>query len=420
MARGVAGARSRTCSGLRVALGLVVATTLASARPARADVDITASWDIDLVLSPPGWEVVSGMTVIQSGTSVSMQIGDTIATGTIDPASGAFSVLSPDTPACDQFGLQGVASPDGNTMTGTGFMEVQGPPIHPICVVFQLTFTANRVFCGNGVLDPGESCDDGNRRDGDCCSASCVAAAVGSSCADDGQGCTADVCDDGLTCTHHVAPAGTLCRVTTQGCNGDSQCDGTSPACLPLPDSDGDGIPDGCDLCPGGLRLTAPRLTLGRYDGISGNDKFVVQGELESSAAAALTDPVAHGLQIVVTSPEDRQVLFVPVPAGAYDRVTRTGWKVVGRSGQAWKFRSADTSARVRLSLDEGPRVDVKASGKRWDFATRLPITPLRLTLRLDPDPFGAMSTACGEIDFEGPGLPPPSCKSRGSTLDCR
>src|SRR5207253_6837057 len=27
--------------------------------------------------------------------------------------------------------------------------------------------------CGNGVLDPGEQCDDGNTRDGDRCSARC-------------------------------------------------------------------------------------------------------------------------------------------------------------------------------------------------------------------------------------------------------
>jgi cysteine-rich repeat protein len=30
------------------------------------------------------------------------------------------------------------------------------------------------VRCGNGVLDPGEECDDGNRRDGDGCSAGCL------------------------------------------------------------------------------------------------------------------------------------------------------------------------------------------------------------------------------------------------------
>jgi cysteine-rich repeat protein len=28
-------------------------------------------------------------------------------------------------------------------------------------------------FCGNGTLDPGEACDDGNNEDGDCCSARC-------------------------------------------------------------------------------------------------------------------------------------------------------------------------------------------------------------------------------------------------------
>ena len=66
--------------------------------------------------------------------------------------------------------------------------------------------------------------------------------------------------------------------------------------------------------------------------------------------------------------------------------------------------------------------MDVKASGKHGSFATQLPVTPLRLTLRLGPDPVGATSAACGEIDFAGPGLPPPSCslKSGGSTLDCR
>jgi hypothetical protein len=155
---------------------------------------------------------------------------------------------------------------------------------------------------------------------------------------------------------------------------------------------------------------------------MSGTGFMEVQGEIVSSAAAAFVDPPAHGLEIVVANPEQTQVLFMPVPPGGYDRVTRTGWKVVGKSGLAWRFRSPDTSARVRLSLDEVPRVDVKASGKHRDFATQLPVTPLRLTLRLDPSPFGARSVACGEIEFGGPELPPPSCtlKSRGRTLECR
>ncbi len=44
--------------------------------------------------------------------------------------------------------------------------------------------------CGNGVLDPGEACDDGNHTGGDCCSADClVAASDGTSC-EDGNVCT--------------------------------------------------------------------------------------------------------------------------------------------------------------------------------------------------------------------------------------
>lgn len=41
------------------------------------------------------------------------------------------------------------------------------------------------VGCGNGVLDPGESCDDGNTLDGDCCSAACTVP--------EGCGCTEPV-----------------------------------------------------------------------------------------------------------------------------------------------------------------------------------------------------------------------------------
>jgi cysteine-rich repeat protein len=69
--------------------------------------------------------------------------------------------------------------------------------------------------CGNGILEPGEECDDGNTLDGDCCSSQCFFEPVGSSCSDgqfcngeescDGAGtCDAGLpvdCDDGVACT---------------------------------------------------------------------------------------------------------------------------------------------------------------------------------------------------------------------------
>jgi cysteine-rich repeat protein len=52
-------------------------------------------------------------------------------------------------------------------------------------------------FCGDGVVDSGEQCDDGNTADGDCCSSTCALDVDGTSC-DDGDGCTTnDVCSGG-------------------------------------------------------------------------------------------------------------------------------------------------------------------------------------------------------------------------------
>ena len=50
--------------------------------------------------------------------------------------------------------------------------------------------SAAAVFCGNGIVESGEQCDDGNDRDGDCCSQACTIEPDGSLC-DDGDVCTA-------------------------------------------------------------------------------------------------------------------------------------------------------------------------------------------------------------------------------------
>jgi hypothetical protein len=84
-------------------------------------------------------------------------------------------------------------------------------------------------FCGDGVLDAGEDCDDGNNREGDCCSAFCEVAAEGS------------VCEDGLFCT------------TTDRCNADGTCVGTTDPCE-RPDGDGncsESCNEATDACNG-------------------------------------------------------------------------------------------------------------------------------------------------------------------------
>lgn len=66
---------------------------------------------------------------------------------------------------------------------------------------------AGAAECGNGTVESGEACDDGNLDPGDCCDASCQFEANGAACGDDGNVCTADVCDGAGTCVHDATPA---------------------------------------------------------------------------------------------------------------------------------------------------------------------------------------------------------------------
>ncbi|MFN2426762.1 MAG: hypothetical protein ABR587_10005 [Candidatus Binatia bacterium] len=106
--------------------------------------------------------------------------------------------------------------------------------------------------CGDGVLDAGESCDDGNNRDGDCCSAFCDLMAVGSAC-EDGRFCTvADACDASARCVG----SGNPCESPdgdancSESCNEDTNaCDGPDPDASPCDDGR---YCNGADMCASG------------------------------------------------------------------------------------------------------------------------------------------------------------------------
>lgn len=131
--------------------------------------------------------------------------------------------------------------------------------------------------CGDGILDPGEQCDDGNNQDGDCCSATCQFESAGSPCNDGNQCTDPDVCDGAgkcvggppvicpdfqcqqtpgcdpfLGCAYSQQPDGTPCDDGI-ACSFNDQCvggicSGTVPTC-------GDGIVEtqgGCEQCDDG------------------------------------------------------------------------------------------------------------------------------------------------------------------------
>lgn len=88
------------------------------------------------------------------------------------------------------------------------------------------------LFCGNGVLDAGEECDDGNNMDGDCCSASCTVESVGTVCRDAAGECDLPETCDGVnpTCPDDVLSTDE-CRAAAGDCDLAEFCDGVSVDC---------------------------------------------------------------------------------------------------------------------------------------------------------------------------------------------
>ncbi|MCB9532548.1 MAG: PKD domain-containing protein [Myxococcales bacterium] len=125
-------------------------------------------------------------------------------------------------------------------------------------------------YCGDGILDPGESCDDGGITPGDGCSAECALEQCGDGAVQPGEGC-----DSGADNSDVLPDA---CRTTCQPARcGDGVIDSTDECDDGNPD-DGDGCSADCrvELSPvarisaAPLRAAVPfRLTL---DGTASSD----------------------------------------------------------------------------------------------------------------------------------------------------
>src|SRR5262249_6476284 len=129
----------------------------------------------------------------------------TFATGAPPPAAGQIGSVNPQT-------VQG--SP-----CGQNFFSVEGPGLGAGIATDQFTTLIGQIapVCGNGVLDMGEQCDDGNTLNGDCCSSTCQFDPAGTAC-DDGNICTvnANGCDGAGVCP--------VTGFNTLACNDGNAC----------------------------------------------------------------------------------------------------------------------------------------------------------------------------------------------------
>lgn len=97
-------------------------------------------------------------------------------------------------------------------------------PDGSVGIPYILTRGASLSLCGNGILDPGEACDDGNYITGDLCSEKCLPNVIacgdwdidiGEQC-DDGNQISGDGCSD--SCQWEIVPAIGACCLSGGGC----------------------------------------------------------------------------------------------------------------------------------------------------------------------------------------------------------
>ncbi|MBL9015037.1 MAG: DUF4215 domain-containing protein [Myxococcales bacterium] len=152
--------------------------------------------------------------------------------------------------------------PASKICPGTGILcpeDMYCGAVQPICLT---------TACGNGLVDPGEECDDGNVLGGDTCSTICRKESCGNNVLDPNE-----VCDDGNTA------AG----------------DGCSPNCMSK-ETCGNGIVDVGEVCDDGATDPGAKTNA---DGCAG-ESIMVNGEM-SPAPCSSTEVCGNGIKDIQT-----------------------------------------------------------------------------------------------------------------------
>lgn len=229
-------------------------------------------------------------------------------------------------------------------------------------------------LCGNGLVDTGEQCDDGNSSAGDCCDAECEYEVAGSTC-DDGNACTSgDACDGAGGC------AGPIPR----SCGDGNAC--TADSCNPA---------SGCvnDAAPASGCLTAAKtILLVKNNPNDAKDKLLWKwgkgAALDQTQLADPTDGTTYAL-CVYAGPANALIADAALPPG-------TGWSALGAKG--YKFKGASPDGLTTAILKGGAGGKSKASVKGQGASLPDPTLPLAypVTVQLRK----ATSSLCLESAF--------------------
>jgi len=244
--------------------------------------------------------------------------------------------------------------------------------------------------CGNGVLDSGEACDDGNIADGDCCSSACAITNDGSAC-DDGNVCTdTDTCSSGA-CAGSPVTDGSPCDddnpCTDDGCQSGA-CIGTAaPASL-------------CKLPPS----LKGQLVMKDKTPDKGDQVVWKWSKGADTAFAELGDPVNTDDYFFCVYGAGPTLLFsARMPMGGTCHGVAC-WKAVSTTGFQYKSKDRTPDGAEKLSLKAGTGGAAKMSFKGKAELLEMPALgafpqPVRAQLRRSG------GSTCWETVFSNPPL---------------
>jgi cysteine-rich repeat protein len=261
--------------------------------------------------------------------------------------------------------------------------------------------------CGNGTVEPGEQCDDGNTAAGDGCSPTCRLEGCGNGIVDPGE-----QCDDGNT-------------VPGDGCSATCQ---REPRC-------GDGVVDSGEQCDDGNTVSGdgcsatcrrePCKIVRSGQTIWGRSQIMVQQG--ATGRGRMTLHVDFNIPMPVSSlslPTAGMLLELDDGAGApmVDATLPPGPRWTSRRGR-WTYRDpAGTVAGIRrvdvVDATRGgvPEVAITVTARNGSYPVAAGDLPGDLMIVLGDDTAG-LAGACGKHDFGGA-----SCTSNraGTRISCR
>lgn len=211
--------------------------------------------------------------------------------------------------------------------------------------------------CGNGTIEGGETCDDGNNGDGDCCSGTCKLESEGAACND------GDTCSTGDRCV-----AGTCTPTGEQQCGPCLSCD-PAGGCVAEPWT---GCHQPTEDLSGELEIVAKPARKIEWSWVEG----------EATTREELGNPLAaeqYAFCIYGDATGTPELLF-----RAATRVDPCGkkscWKPTGKTGFQYTAPTSDALRKVILKSGADGKAKVRVTAKADDLA--IPALPIALPIR--------------------------------------